>query len=214
VSTEGSLNTITDQIEINFKMLSQNLKSKIIPFKELNISLGDSRFFYDENANQVWLPEQAYKPGSWGYLGGKIFAMEKSVRQSFGSDKNIFETDLDPIFETQRVGIEQFKFDVPSGDYELILHFAELLSEDKKEELIYNLSNGKSKDEFLNREFSVSLNGNESFLRLNNQQNLIPERAFSTKLNISLTDEKGISVDFKAFQSLPILNGIQLKKIR
>jgi beta-galactosidase len=103
---------------------------------------------------------------------------------------------------------------VPSGDYELILHFAELLSEDKKEELIYNLSNGKSKDEFLNREFSVSLNGNESFLRLNNQQNLIPERAFSTKLNISLTDEKGISVDFKAFQSLPILNGIQLKKIR
>ena len=214
VSTEGSLNTITDQIEINFKMLSQNLKSKIMPFTELNISLGDPRFFYDENANQVWLPEQAYKPGSWGYIGGKIFAMEKSVRQSFGSDKNIFETDLDPIFETQRVGIEQFKFDVPSGDYELILHFAELLSEDKKEELIYNLSNGKSKDEFLNREFSVSINGNESFLRLNNQQNLIPERAFSTKLNISLIDEKGISVDFKAFQSLPILNGIQLKKIR
>lgn len=205
---------LLDQLEVNFKMQSQNLKSKILPFKELSVSLGDSRIFYDEKSSQVWLPEQVYTPGSWGYVGGEVFAMEKSVRQSFGSDKNILETDFDPIYETQRVGLDKFKFDVAAGDYELILHFAELLSKEKKEELIYNLSNGKPEESFTAREFTVSINGERSFLELDNQENLIPERAFATKILVSTTDDKGITVSFEVKQGKTILNGIQLKKIR
>src|SRR5690606_37394914 len=39
---------VTDQADIHFRLLSQHLKSKAIPFTKMNISLGDKRFFYDE----------------------------------------------------------------------------------------------------------------------------------------------------------------------
>jgi beta-galactosidase len=123
---------VTDQLDIHFNLLLQNLRSEKLPFTEMNISLGDYRFFYDEKNAQTWIPEQAYKPGAWGYLGGTVYAMKGNTRMSFGTTKDILGTDLDPVYQTQRKGIEQFKFDVPDGDYEITLHFAELLSPTKK----------------------------------------------------------------------------------
>ena len=61
-------NAVTDQADIRFNLLSQNLRSQKLPFTEMNISLGDYRFFYDEKTAQTWIPEQAYKPGTWGYI--------------------------------------------------------------------------------------------------------------------------------------------------
>jgi beta-galactosidase len=206
--------SISDQIDIQFNLLSQNLKSTVLPFKEISVSLGDKRFFNDDLAHQIWLPEQAYQPGSWGYVGGKVFAVEKSGRQSYGSDKNILGTELDPMYETQRVGIEQFKFDVPAGDYELILHFAELLSEQKKEELIYNLGNNSAPDAFREREFSLSINNVTAIEKLSNKEELKPEHAVSLKFPVSVVSNEGITVNLKAIKSEPILNGIQLRKIR
>jgi beta-galactosidase len=34
------------------------------------VSLGDKRFYVDDKLQQVWLPEQPYAKGSWGYVGG------------------------------------------------------------------------------------------------------------------------------------------------
>ncbi|MEJ5962638.1 glycoside hydrolase family 2 TIM barrel-domain containing protein [Pedobacter immunditicola] len=206
---------INDQVDINFHMLSQNLKSKELPFNELNISLGDKRFFYDENAAQVWISEQEYLPGSWGYKGGSVYTMENTSRLSYGSDKNILGTDLDPIYATQRTGIEQFKFDVPDGDYLVTLHFAELNSAIKREGLIYNLSEGKEgTEEFKERLFDVTINGKEALSGLSNAETLIPEHAVAAKFNISVNNNNGITIDFKAIKGASILNGIQLKKVR
>ena len=204
----------TDQADINFKLLSQNLKSKSVPFKEMNISLGDYRFFFDEKNAQTWIPEQEYKPGSWGYIGGKVYAMKGNKRMSFGTTKNIPGTDLDPIYQTQRTGIEQFKFDVPDGEYEISLHFSELLSPASKgDSLAFNLGFGPPPEAFKDRSFDVSINSKEVLSGFNNAEYLLPERAVVTKHSILANNNEGITVAFKPIKGETILNAIQLKKI-
>jgi beta-galactosidase len=205
---------VTDQADINFLMLSQNLKSQLLPFNEMNISLGDKRFFYDEKTAQTWIPEQEYKQGSWGYVGGNIYSMKGNTRLSYGSTKDILGTDLDPVYQTQRSGIEQFKFDVPDGEYEITLHFAELLSPKKGDDLAYNLGFGPPPEEFKERSFNVSVNGKEVLSGINNSEYLQPVHAAASKFRVSAFNNSGITIDFKAFKGETILNGIQVKKIR
>nr|GFC69299.1 hypothetical protein [Tanacetum cinerariifolium] len=57
-----------------------------------------------------------------------------------GSDRDILGTDLDAIYETQRVGLTQFRLDVPDGEYELTLHLAELEAAPAAAQLAYNLA--------------------------------------------------------------------------
>jgi beta-galactosidase len=204
---------ITDQADISFKMLSHNLKSPSVPFNEMNISLGDNRFFYDEKTAQTWIPEQEYNQGSWGYVGGKVYVMKGSTRTSFGATINIPGTDLDPIYQTQRIGLEQFKFDVPYGEYEITLHFAELLSPAKGNDLAFNLGFGPPPEEFKERTFNVAVNGKEIISGLNNSQDLVPEHAVATKHSVFVNGNSGISINFKAVKGEAILNGIQIKKI-
>ncbi|HEY9342901.1 MAG TPA: malectin domain-containing carbohydrate-binding protein, partial [Hanamia sp.] len=206
---------VTDQVNIQFRLLSQNLKSNVLPFNEMNISLGDKRFFYDENSAQVWIPEQEYTPGSWGYVGGKPFTMKNTSRHSYGSDKDILGTNLDPVFATQRMEIRQFKMDVPNGDYEITLHFAELISPVQKEALAYNLGNEKAAvGGFEERAFDVAINNQKVLSGLSNLEDLQPERAVSFKFSISVNNNKGITIDFNPLMAETILNGIQVEKIR
>jgi beta-galactosidase len=206
---------ITDQADIHFDLLSQDLKSKDLPFKELNISLGDQRTFDDEFGAQTWLPEQSYKAGSWGYVGGEVYKMDNTSRHSYGSDKNIVGTDLDPVYATQRVGIQQFKFDVPDGDYEVVFHFAELISNIQREELAYNLGSDNAKSQNLSeRSFDVRINGKEALAQLSNAEYLIPEHAVSFKFTISVSENEGITADFTPIKGQTILNGIQIRKLR
>jgi beta-galactosidase len=204
-----------DEAEIKFMVVPYHLSSTKLPFKEINISLGDKRYITDEKLEQVWLPEQVYQKGSWGYVGGKVFMLKDSRRQPYGSDKNIFQTDLDPVYETQRVGIEQFKLDVPDGKYEVNLLFAELISNAIRDANIYNLDNGKSVEaqQFEERTFDISINGQKAIENLSNKNYLIPETAYNTKVIVDVKDGKGISIDFKAIKGETILNGLQVRKV-
>lgn len=206
---------LTDQADIQFNLIPVDLNSKVLPFKEINISLGDSRYFYGNENHEIWLPEQAYTPGSWGYVGGQVFAPEKKNRQSYGSDKDILGTNADPVFATQRIAITQFKFDVPEGDYELTLHFAELLSDMKREELVYNLNGGNIMGgDFKERTFDVNINGTAFLKDLSNKEYLEPEKAVSFKTTVTVNDKNGITIDFIPKKGETILNGVQLRKLR
>lgn len=213
--TVGNCCQVLDQADIQFNLVPINLKSQTLPFNELNVSLGDKRYFHDMENHQAWLPEKEYQPGSWGYIGGRVFVMESKARHSYGSDKDIMGTNADPVYATQRVGIKKFKFDVPKGDYELSLHFAELLSDIKREELVYNLNGGiLAGDDFQERIFDVKINERMFLENISNRQYLEPERAVNFRTRITVNDEAGISVDFIPKKGEAILNGIQLRRIR
>jgi beta-galactosidase len=202
-----------DYVEVNFLLLSPNLKSTNLPFKEINISLGDPRLFIDEKLQQVWLPEKGYEKGSWGYVGGSVFSMKGNTRQSFGSNKNILGTDYDPIYETQRTGIESFKLDVPDGKYEVTLHFAELLSNKEREALAYNLGDNTAKEEASERTFDVSINNQKVIENLSNTKELIPETAYAEKFVTEVRNNTGIVIDFTKKKGETILNGLQVRKV-
>ena len=62
-----------------------------------------------------------------------------------GSDISISGTDYDPLFQTQRRGIESFRADVPDGKYSVYLYWSELSQAEDREALAYNLG-ADSKD--------------------------------------------------------------------
>jgi beta-galactosidase len=200
-----------DFANINFQM--EPSKDKYIPFNELNVSLGDTRYYSDNKLQQVWFPEQPYIQGSWGYIGGHIFSMKDNTLQKAGTSKNILGTEYDPIYATQRVGLDGFKLDVPDGKYQVTLLFAELLSNKEREALAYNLNNTTQKDEAIKRSFDVFINGQKVMDGLGNDNYLIPERAFSVRYTIDVLNGKGIEVNFRYRAGESILNGIQVKRI-
>ncbi|OUJ70558.1 glycoside hydrolase family 2 TIM barrel-domain containing protein [Hymenobacter crusticola] len=206
---------IDDQVDIQFKLLPQKLASAQLPFTELNVSLGDPRYFTDPKLQQVWVPEQAYTPGGWGYVGGQVFKLPGSGRLPYGSDRNILGTDYDAIYETQRVGLTQFRLDVPDGEYEVTLHFAELEAVPQGEQLVYNLGNGANTaaDKKASRSFDVLLNGQPVLSDLVTANYLQPLQAVSFKFPVSAQQGRGIILDFKAKTGEAVLNGIQVKRL-
>ncbi|MEO6914256.1 MAG: malectin domain-containing carbohydrate-binding protein, partial [Chitinophagaceae bacterium] len=211
--TSSSTMSYKDYIEVNFLMIPPNLRSANIPFKEINISLGDPRYFIDEKLQQVWLPEKAYEKGGWGYIGGTVFTMKGNTRQSFGSNKNILGTDYDPIYETERTGIESFKLDVPDGKYEVTLLFAELLSNKERETLVYNLGDSTAKEDTRERTFDVIINRQKVIEDLSNTRELVPETAYAEKFETEVRNNTGIVIEFIKKKGETILNGVQVRKI-
>ena len=140
--------------------------------------------------------------------------MKNNSRVSFGSSRNILGTELDPIYQTQRTGIEQFRFDVPDGDYELTLHFAELLSKNAGNDVAFNLGPRGVPEAYVERSFDVGVNGMQVITGLSNSEVLQTDQPVVTKVMVSVHDQKGITVNFKAQQGETILNGIQLIKTR
>jgi beta-galactosidase len=205
--------TYEDLTTVNFKMEPADLHSSTLPFNEINISLGDKRFYIDDKLQQAWLPEQLYTPGSWGYVDGQVFSMKGSSLQKYGTNKNILGTDYDPIYATQRVGLSDFKLDVPDGKYEVNLLFAELLSKKEMEASVYNLGNAAQKDDAAERSFDVLINGQKVLEAIGNNNYLEPERAFSSRFTINVTNGKGIDISFKTIKGEAILNGLQVKRV-
>lgn len=202
-----------DITQINFRLIPALFKNNPLQYTDLNISLGDRRFFVDDKLAQVWMPEQPYQKGSWGYIGGKIFTMAGQSRQSFGSDKDIYGTNLDAIYQTQRTDIEAFKFDVPDGEYDLTLGFAELEGKATSPALVYNLGNAGQNSAAKQRAFDVLINGNLVIQSLGTQNYLVPQTAYTTTFRVSAKNRAGITINFKALQGEVVLNAIQIKKV-
>lgn len=202
----------SDEMTVMFNLLPAKTNSQH-PITSLNILVGGNRYYIDEQLKQLWIPDQAYKKGSWGYVGGEPFKGNNN-RISYGSDKNIYGTFNDPIYQTQHVDIKQYKLDVPDGDYELTLLFSELVGGETKEALVYNLDNNHSKEQGAEeRIFNVDVNGT-SFLR---NFNIAAEYGYTTPVNktikISVLNGKGVMVEFIPVKGKPVLNALQLRRI-
>ncbi len=212
-NTEDAV-AIEDVAAIDFQVIPQQLASVKMPFTELNVSLGDERTFTDTKLHQVWLPEQPYTPGGWGYVGGHRYKMAGD-RLPYGSDRNILGTDYDAIYETQRLGLSEFRLDVPAGEYEVTLHFAELEAVPATEQLAYNLADEKAASVAASagRSFTVLLNGQPVLPALSAANYLRPLQAVSFKLPVLVRGGESIRLVFKAETGETMLNGVQVKRL-
>lgn len=202
-----------DFYDTEFRQVPQDLKDTRTPFHEMNITLGSERYYEDKKSNSVWIPEKPYTPGSWGYIGGTAHKPKTRFGVLPSADVNIKGTEHDPIFQTQRKGIEQFRLDVPDGQYAVYLYWAELESDDEKEALAYNLGQEIIRDNTAPRVFNVKVNGITQLNNFNIAAQIGPETAIIKKFIVNVTDDNGITIDFDAIEGVPVLNALRVYKI-
>jgi beta-galactosidase len=202
---------VSDTALIDFSMQPNHFEDAAFPFRQMNILLGATRYFTD-SANRIWQPDQPYKQGSWGSVGGSFYKMKNNNRLPYGTDNNILNTYNDPIYQTQQVGIQQYRMDVPNGTYEITLHFAELVG-GNVEGLVYNLSSTSQHEETANRVFTVLVNNKIELKEFNLSKEYGVASAVSKKVAVTVTDNKGIIIDFQPIIGEPVLNALELKKI-
>lgn len=202
----------TDQSTIDFVLQPQAFLSGTHSF---NILMGSQRQFTDDQ-QQVWLPSKAYKTNTWGHIGGEAFKIKNSSRMAYGSDKNIIGTQNDPIYQTQQVDIEGYQLTVPKGKYEITLHFAELMGNGIQTSLPYNLDSlvAEGKEIPPQRIFDVYLNGKAIIKALNLAAKYGIAQRVHQKFECTVTDDKGIRLSFKGIEGKPVLNAIQVKKLK
>lgn len=220
---------VNDVAEINFKVLPYYFNATA-EFYPMHILLGAKRFFKDDQ-DVIWMPDQVYRKGSWGHIGGQPY-IAKSGMAPYGTDKNIKGTVNDPIYQTQQIDLKSYQMDVPDGNYELTMFFAELEGGPAKEPLIYNLppanSAVQSVDDFINikktiPKKTIPVNSQRIFnLNINGQLfpeaiNLAGDYGYATavmkKIEINVTNGRGIVISFIPLQGKPVLNALQLRKI-
>lgn len=201
---------VCDRLKVHFQLVDSQLKENAASFTEMNVMLGSPRYFDDRIANVAWIPEQEYKPGSWGFVGGTPYRRKTGFGTMLGSDIDIYGTDMNPIFQTQRVGIESFKADVPDGDYSVYLYWAELEPNKRKEALVYNLGADSEQVIAGNRCFGISMNGTIVMDDFNVARDYGYARAVIKKFVVTVKDGKGLSVDFQKKEGETILNAIRI----
>jgi len=212
VAEDGS----EDLITVQFHVIANNLKAEENPFTSLNVSMGDFRMFMDDLTGEAWVPEQAYRPGGWGYVGGRVYRRNEDDSR-YGSWRNIRGTPLDAMYQTQRVGLSAFNADVPDGVYEITFHFAELLTSERLEKMVNDLGNNSGdapgRKDAEKRSFDVVVNDNVFLQNLSPDSYLTPIKAYSSSTRATARNGRGISVRFVAHSGEAVLSGIQLKKI-
>lgn len=196
-----------DRLVVNFQAVPEQLGED---FMQLNVMLGSSRYFDDRLAGIAWIPEKEYEPGSWGYVGGEPYRRPTSFGTMPGSDMDIFGTDQDPLFQTQRMGIASFRADVPDGEYSVYLYWAELDADTGREALAYNLGADVAGGSRAERSFDVSVNGNTVLKDFNIAEDAGAFHAVIKKFVVEVKDGKGISIDFAGRRGEPVLNAVRI----
>ncbi|RVT79665.1 DUF4982 domain-containing protein [Flavobacterium sufflavum] len=176
---------------VNFKVLPYDLRSSKDKELVVAVNAGSKCFFTDPDNRVIYQPDQAYREGGWGHIG-----VDLTKKTTLNMPHNVKATTIDPLFQTARLGMEAYKFDVPDGRYEIDLQFCELQESEA----------GK-------RVFNVSIN-NEEVLSTFDLFELSSSLTASIKTyTIEVKNGKGIRVDFKAITGQPIISGIKLTRL-
>jgi len=201
VATSGEL---TDVLTVRFRLAQASPAT----FSQLNVMLGSARYFDDRRAGLGWIPEQPYAPGGWGYVGGR--PLRRAGTGWLGSADDILGTDNDPLFQTQRVGIEAFRADVPDGSYSVCFYWAELDAGGQREALAYNLGADGEAATYAGRRFDVAINGEKVFDNFSIAGEVGCLRAMIRKVDVVVSDGKGLRIDFTPVEGEPVLNAIRI----
>lgn len=176
-------------------------------FKELNVLMGTERYYDDRKGGIAWIPEKEYSEGSWGYVGGEL---KKSRSGKWCADIDIRGTEDDPLWQTQRGGLEHFKADVPDGEYYVYLYFAEWNSNSARARSLYALGSDAPQDRLSDRVFDVSINGDVVLDDFDIVNEAGAQRAVIKKCRVDVSGGEGLDIAFNASRGEAILNAVRI----
>jgi len=177
-------------------------------FNEIAVNTGATYQFCNPVTHFVWEADQAYKPGSWGYVGGDIYRLKQG---RIGNVSDIKNTDEDPIFQTSREGVQAYLFDVADGEYEVELRFNE--PNTKPDQIFYDVSQEIVNAEMLQkRVFDVYLNNQLALADLNIAKQYGVNTAVYFKYDVVAGKNGGIAIRFVPKKGKTIISGIRIIK--
>lgn len=167
----------------------------------LAVNVGSGCFFKSDFDKLTWLPDREYSSGSWGVVGGR----DRSTTSE------IFNTVDGPVYQTFREGIEEYRFDVPDGRYEVEL----LMTDVNRPSSLspYLLGRGAIDDVPGATRFNIEMNSvmvEENYAPSDGDNYFQPVRRRYVVDNV----DGGIRVKFVPLSELPVLSGITLRRIR
>lgn len=177
-----------DRLTIRFQSVPADLRSSGRAFEELAVNVGSNAQYADEEG-PVWLADRPYTPGGFGHLGGEAKLMARDVVLT-GSRRT-------GLLVTFREGLEGYRFDVPDGEYEVELAFAEP----------QRLERGA-------RLFDVVVNGVTVRERLDLAAMGGAGRAVPVTARVRVENGAGVTVRFPAAEGAAVLNGIRIRRHR
>ncbi|MEE4312312.1 MAG: malectin domain-containing carbohydrate-binding protein [candidate division KSB1 bacterium] len=71
---------------------------------------------YTSTTGKQWSADKQHTAGSFGYVGGDQYSTTSSIAN----------TTNDVLYQSERYRMTAYRFDVPNGDYQIKLHFAEI----------------------------------------------------------------------------------------
>lgn len=201
---------ITEVSEVFVKMQPRHTAQLSSCHFEIAVNVGSNCFFTDDKSNLCWLPDQAYTAGSWGYVGGEVFRRSPG---RIGTTAEIKDTHNVPLLQTKRKNIEAYRFDVPDGEYEVELLFADLNA--RAERVTYDLgaADALADTAFQGSIFNVSVNGMPWLENFSPALEVGGNRCVSKKLRVTVTDGM-LVVGFEPVKGMTFLNAIKLLGIQ
>ncbi|HYD51863.1 MAG TPA: malectin domain-containing carbohydrate-binding protein, partial [Gemmatimonadaceae bacterium] len=179
--------TISDRMTVRVERWPADLRADTSARgREIAVNVGSNAQFLDDDG-LIWLEDRAYAPGGFGHLGGERVLMARDVV--------ITGTRKTGMYVTYRAGLEGYRFDVPAGDYELELHFAEPAATGA-------------------RVFDVRVNGAVVMSGVDPTARTGLGRAFVATHPVRVQGEQGIQVGFEAKAGQAILNAIRVRRVR
>ena len=196
-----------DAMQIDFQIIPAILNQVKDKTFELAINVGSNCFFTDPVNNTTWLPDQVYKPGSFGYIGGEIY---RSAENRIGHQSEVNLTRNVPLYQTFRYGLTDYKFDIPDGEYEMELHFAEL--DNKLSKTVYDVNDAEEKSKETSR-FNVLIDGIKILEDFCPAVQYGALNAIPKTFVVHAKDLKGITVSFEKETGYTFLNAIKIRRL-
>ena len=175
---------VSDQLTIHMEPVPARLADR--PFERLGVDVG-ARVQYVDDHGQMWVEDQPYRAGSYGFTGGEP--------ASFNKDDIILGTADPGLVFTYRSGIDGYRFDVPDGDYTLELRMAE--------------PEGASAGA---RVFGVSINGRSTVDALDLSARYGPLHTAALRFDATAEDGEGVEVRFPRQAGDPVLSAISITR--
>jgi beta-galactosidase len=177
--------TYDDRLAVRFTPRPDRLADASVPFTGLAVNVGGRAQVTDAD-EVVWMGDRPYSAGAYGFVGG--------TPTQFDKDLAIKGTALPPLYFTYQNGIEGYRLDVPDGDYELDLLFAE--------------PDAKPGE----RVFDVEANGASIARGLDLSARHGIARAATYTTRVSASGGNGIAVRFTAVKGKAILNALYVRR--
>lgn len=90
---------------------------------QIALNFGANFLFTPADGSRLWYAVEGAPASILEVSGGERFTTRD---RGIGSDRSIDLTDLDPVYQTQAVGIEGVRIAVPHGRYRVVVHLARL----------------------------------------------------------------------------------------